>query len=331
MSKQESKQSDTEEEAEEEEFGNEQFQRYAERMDSRYAEGTGRRTREGLRKLQRFLEEKLGQDPQTVDVTALSEDDMDWFLDWLGNQGLSDLSTSDVWSVNKGFLSWYDNDDAVEDVDTDHLSSSTLMEQHLVDGVRWLTKEEHKSMIEGCNSLREQLICELLWETGVRRSEASTIQISDVTRDERKIRIPNAKNDQVREVYYSITLERTLREWLDKGGRAQYSRAAESDYLICSNQSEQVQGKYINDVVVRVAERAGIQEVITQDAAGRDLNRITAHAYRHSYAIHRVRNGMPIHFLKELMGHKRIKSTEFYLNFRGEDIKEANRKYRPRI
>jgi len=42
--------------------------------------------------------------------------------------------------------------------------------------------------------------------------------------------------------------------------------------------------------------------------------RITAHCLRHSFATHSLEGGVPIHFLKELMGHTHIETTQTYLH-----------------
>lgn len=52
--------------------------------------------------------------------------------------------------------------------------------------------------------------------------------------------------------------------------------------------------RYINRVVIKAARNADIREVLYVDSGGREQAKITAHALRHSFAAHSVKNGMDI-------------------------------------
>jgi integrase/recombinase XerD len=287
---------------------------------------TWSRTQEGLRKFQRYLDE-FGFDS----YRELDEEDMEMFLDFLLEDGGSDLTVKGLFSTARVFLQTQ-GIDAADDVDLTELGDQTLAQQNLKDGIHYVTKEEHLLMRDHYESLREELICELLWETGIRRSEAASIQLNHIDRDEESIWIDNAKNDDNRIVYYSSNFSRILRKWLDRGGRAQYDKAPDSNYLICTSYSTQVQDKYPNEVVKRVADRAGILGTYAEDAAGRPLHHPTAHSYRHSFAVYRVKGGMNLKFLSLLMGHQSVEVTaDNYLHFKQEEIKKANEDHRPKF
>lgn len=342
MSESEQKEANDGEGEEEEEkitvVKSDQLIQYLGRVEARYSDQTYFRTKEALLEFERWLRAE-GREPKELDITDVDQEDADDYLDYLSLSGKSGLTIRGLFSSFKCCLEYHDNN-ACADVNIDHLSNKTLKSQELGTDVPYITPEEHKEMLAACETKREELILRLLWETGVRRSELVDIKINDIKEyarsphpdtPDRSILIDNKKNDDNRYVYYTIHTAPVLREWLKSGYRDKYDTAAESQYLLVSKQSEQVQDKYPNEVVKRVAERAGIQSEICKDARGRQLNRVTAHAYRHSFAIHRVRNGCPINFLQRLLGHRQLESTEFYLNFVNDDVKEANEKYRPKL
>lgn len=227
------------------------------------------------------------------------------------------------------------NANPIENVDLKEFSGTKIDEYT---DVRYLEIEEYEAMVEACSKLRNQLLIELLWETGCRASEAVSIQLSDIDREERSINIETAKQGALsasksRTVYYSRSFSRTLQKWLDRGGRSKYLGVSldEDGYLLVTKEAPSMAVNRVNEIVHKLAseEYADIQQVLYTDASGVERNRVTAHAFRHSYAVHRVKNGMPLVYLQDLLGHEEIEVTRKYLQFRDDDVAEAERKYRP--
>lgn len=66
------------------------------------------------------------------------------------------------------------------------------------------------------------------------------------------------------------------------------------------------------------------------DAGGATRHWLSAHLLRKSYAVHRVRNGMPVVYLTDTMGHADVETTkERYLDYREDDVREADEDYSP--
>ncbi|MCX2818110.1 tyrosine-type recombinase/integrase [Haladaptatus sp. F3-133] len=312
------------------EIDDEDMRDYLDRIRLRRSENDFHRTKDALRKFTGFLE-YIGADS----YEEVGVEELEIYIDYLLEDGLNDTS------IKKVYLSQVTNflkkkgvvRDSIHDkLDTEFLSDESIASRQGEEDVHYVTKEEYVEMLEATETLRENLTLRLLWETGVRRGEAVGIKLEHIDRDKKQIYVDNLKNDDDRYVYYTSHLSRKLREWLDMGGREQYSKAAESEYLLISNQSVKLQDKRINEKVKEIAKRTeNVGEVIGEDAMDRELYKPTAHSFRHSFAIHRVRSGMPINFLKELMGHMSVETTEFYLNFREQDIKEINEGYAPRV
>jgi integrase/recombinase XerD len=271
-----------------------------------------------------------------VDMENISTEDLEDYLDYLLEEGYahSTIEKSNFLQVGKFLKKKKDIDkDVIESVDRDFIDTTGKIEKNLEDKKKYLEKEEFREMLNHTKNLREELILKLLWETGVRRTEASKIRLSKIDRSEQKIKVKDLKGKEKdeRKVYYTSLLSNVLVDWLDNGGREQYQKAESSPYLLPTNQSDRIQPVTINKTVKRVADRAGILEVVTKDSEGKNLHRPTAHSLRHSFAVYRVKNGCPLAYLKDLLGHEDASVTEIYLDYRDEDVKEANRKYRPRF
>jgi len=210
----------------------------------------------------------------------------------------------------------------------------TKQDEHL--DCQYVTKEEFEAMIKACEKTRERLVCRLFWDTGVRVGEAVEIQLSDINRRNKSIEVESEKTkkmakDEKRIVYYSRALENILTDWLDNGERNSYF-GSKGNYLICSREAEQMYEGSVSDIVRNVADRAGVLKELYKDKSGRTRHFPHPHALRKSYGVYRTKRGMPIAYLSELMGHSDIETTkEKYLKFREDDIKEADRRYRPTV
>lgn len=200
--------------------------------------------------------------------------------------------------------------------------------------IRYIEKEDFEKILAEADKLRDRVLLSTLWDTGVRAEELVSIYVSDLERDEQKIVLKTAKQKGEREkdrpVYYSRRTENLLREWLDKGGRKQYLDHDTSPYLLLGKASPQLNPRRPTEVIREYAEAAGVQaQSPTPNAAGQKRRKVTAHCFRHSFAVLRVKKGMPIVYLSDLLGHSDIQQTRTYLDFRDDDLKEAYNKYRP--
>lgn len=169
-------------------------------------------------------------------------------------------------------------------------------------------KEAHGS------ALRNELIIKLLFQTGLRRSEFCSIELSSVDTEQRSIHVSNAKIDGSRTVKYRQNADTLLHEWIEYR-RPSLPTAEDSPYLFPSDRSEQMDARYVNRIVKQTAEAAGVQATHYQDHGGNKRAKVTAHVLRHSFAVDMLLNyGMDLRSLQELMGHMNLKTTSVYLN-----------------
>ncbi|MFB6198748.1 MAG: tyrosine-type recombinase/integrase [Halobacteriaceae archaeon] len=200
--------------------------------------------------------------------------------------------------------------------------------------IRYIDVEEFEAIMDVVEKPRDKLLLSILWDTGVRSEEIVSIYTNDLERDEQKITLKTAKQQGEREkkrpVFYTRRTERLLSEYIDRGARRDKLSHAESPYLFIGEGVEQLNERRPTELVREYAEMAGVQsKVPVPDAQGNRRRKVTAHCFRHSFAVHRVKRGMPIVYLSDLLGHKDVEQTRVYLKFREDDLKEAYRKYLP--
>jgi integrase/recombinase XerD len=273
-----------------------------------------------------------------ADITVATTSDVDEWKEQLVLEGYGYRSVRQKIYALSTYYNWLQDREGFEGNPVDGVDvekyEKTKQDEHL--DRQYVTKEEFEQMMEACETTRESLICRLFWDCGVRVGEAVEIRLNDIDRSDKSIVIESGKTkkmeiDEKRTVYYSQSLESIITEWLDNGARDSYFGSS-GDYLIVSKEAEQMVPGSVSDIVRRVADRADILKEVYEDQSGRTRYFPHPHALRKSYGVYRTERGMPIAYLSKLMGHADIETTrDKYLKFREEDIREADRRYRPTV
>lgn len=280
-------------------------------------------------------------DEQGHDILEMTPHEVEDFFFYLDDEGYSDGTVEAYFESLRSLYSEFADkrneldENPVEQLDRgDYSNGRTLKEDE--DDIIYVSKEEMEKMAENAPSpkMRNELLVRLMFHTGVRRSEAAEIKVSDIDRDDRAIRVENRKHqnsdkkDSHRKVYYQPSLDSLMRLWLDGGRRESYPTADESNYLFVSNHAAHLSSEVINRIVKEAAENAGIQSVMYVDQRGHERKRITAHALRHGHAVHAIfRAGIDLRSVQMHMGHASIDQTEQYLQLADDDVREAYERF----
>lgn len=207
------------------------------------------------------------------------------------------------------------------------LKNGTKKEQKLKEGVQYLKPEEIDQLAASVPrpTLRNELIVRLLYHTGLRRTELAETRLEDIDTDERAIKVRATKTHLNRTVYYQPPLDTLITRWLNVERKA--LATAGSEYLFPTSHSEQINPDHITKIVKQAAETAGLQSHVHTDASGNHRGKVTAHVLRHSFAVQCIKNGMDTRRLQKLLGHSKIETTERYLQFANDDLRDAARKF----
>lgn len=165
-----------------------------------------------------------------------------------------------------------------------------------------------------------RLLLELMFYTGLRKSEVVQIKLSDFDdpdtfRGDRSIKIRAVKTDSNRTVFYPAELVSELDKWVNGVGRDLILGNQESEYLFPSpdmspnDNDAHISHQHVNRVVKESADGAGIQEPLYTDMNGNTRWKITSHSLRHGFAESCIEQGMDIRTLAELMGHLKADGT----------------------
>jgi integrase/recombinase XerC len=163
--------------------------------------------------------------------------------------------------------------------------------------------------------LRDRLVLELLYATGIRVSELCGLDVDDVDRSRRVVRVLG-KGAKERSVPYGQPAEQALDAWL-RHGRPALAIAVSGPALLIGAKGKRLQPTIARALVARYAAEAGLPHV-------------SPHGLRHSAATHLLEGGADLRSVQELLGHASLSSTQIYTHVSIERLRNAYRQAHPR-
>jgi integrase/recombinase XerC len=163
---------------------------------------------------------------------------------------------------------------------------------------------------------RDAAVLEVLYATGIRVSELCGLDLADLDRERRVVRV-FGKGCKERTVPLGVPALRALETWL---GRARLQLAtAESDQAMFLGE----RGKRIDPRVVRRVVHRSLQ--LTTGAP--DLG---PHGLRHAMATHVLEGGADLRSVQEILGHASLATTQIYTHVTNERLRSAFEQAHPR-
>ncbi|WP_203925326.1 tyrosine-type recombinase/integrase [Virgisporangium ochraceum] len=168
---------------------------------------------------------------------------------------------------------------------------------------------------ETATALRDHAILELLYAAGIRVAELCGLDLGDVDRSRRVLRV-FGKGARERAVPYGVPAERALEAWLRRG-RPTFVTPGSGDALLLG-----AKGGRLNPTVVR--------RIVARAAAAAGLPHTSPHGLRHAAATHLLEGGADLRSVQELLGHASLSSTQIYTHVSIERLRSAYRQAHPR-
>jgi integrase/recombinase XerD len=164
--------------------------------------------------------------------------------------------------------------------------------------------------------VRDRTILELFYACGLRVSELSDLQLSDLHLDEGYIRC-TGKGRKERVIPAGEESIRLLRRYLEEI-RPRLLDAEPLQHVFISRRRTPLCRQRLWQLIKTYTRRAGI------------LKNVTPHTLRHSFASHLLQNGAPLRVIQEMLGHADIATTQIYTHVNPERLKSIHEKFHPR-
>jgi len=165
-------------------------------------------------------------------------------------------------------------------------------------------------------ALRDHLVVELLYATGIRVGELCGLDVGDVDDGRRLVRVLG-KGGRERSVPFGVPAERALRAWLRDGRPALCSSLSGTALLLG------VRGGRLDP---RAARRC-VHETVAVVPGAPDLG---PHGLRHSAATHLLEGGADLRVVQELLGHATLSTTQLYTHVTVERLRAVHDRAHPR-
>lgn len=156
------------------------------------------------------------------------------------------------------------------------------------------SKEEIKKLFNTVTNLKHKTLLMLVYSAGLRRSEVRNLRKKDILFSRNCIFIKDSKGQKDRYVLLSNKVIQYLKPYL-KEYKPKY-------WLFEGTKAGQYGETSIQNIFTNGKIQAGINPSVT------------FHGLRHSFATHSIENGVPLHVVKDLLGHHSLKTTEVYLH-----------------
>jgi len=191
----------------------------------------------------------------------------------------------------------------------------TLDNESLDSGLTHLVDATLDPEADGPGARRDRALIEMLYATGIRVSELCGLDIDDMDRQRRVIRVLG-KGRKERTVPYGVPAAEAVNAWLEV--RSAWATSASGPALFLG-----ARGRRIDPRVVR----ALVYKVFGDEETGR---RIGPHGLRHTAATHLLEGGADLRAVQELLGHASLATTQIYTHVSTDRIKSAYRQAHPR-
>ncbi len=233
----------------------------------------------------------------------------------LVNKGMSNQSVNRKISALKSFYKFLEK---IGDIDKNPLSGHRLLKVQRK-AITPFSKKELNEIIhffnktDNFNELRDYLIIELLYTTGMRRAELIALKCSDVNIDNKTIKVLGKRNKEryIPLLNYTIGL-------IHKYMKLRSELYSDNQHLLLT-----LKGKPVYDSLVYKTVKNYFKLISTKDKK-------SPHILRHAFATHLLDEGADLNAVKELLGHSSLASTQIYTQSSLSHIKEVYKKAHPR-
>ena len=168
---------------------------------------------------------------------------------------------------------------------------------------------------DNLRGIRNRTIIEMLYTTGMRRSELIGLHDSDVDLAEGTVKVTGKRNKQrIIPLLKPFTVR--LKEYI--GIREESFENAREGWFFVTDKGNKLYDKYVYNIV-----KDYLAMVTT-------IEKKSPHILRHTFATHMLNRGADLNSIKELLGHANLSATQIYTHNTFEKLKKIYKQAHPR-
>lgn len=164
---------------------------------------------------------------------------------------------------------------------------------------------------DDATGLRNKLIIELFYATGMRLSELINLKESDVDLYANQVKVLGKRNKE-RIIPFAAELKSLIKKYMDSKPESSI------DLLFLSDK-----GKKMSEKFVYTSVKMYLSQVTT-------IDKKSPHVLRHTFATHMLNNGADLNAIKDLLGHANLSATQVYTHNTVEKLKNIHKQAHPK-
>ncbi len=278
--------------------------------DKKLSENTLQSYKRDLKQFRRYLE------ACELHYNKVKEDDIKDYIRELQEQGKKASSISRGIASIRSFYQFVLKNKKVKVDPTENIQSPKIEKR--IPSV--LTSKEVELLLDqpkdvDLKGIRDKAMLEFAYATGMRVTEIISLDITDVNLEEGYVTCKHGAKQ--RNIPLGNLSLKALKEYVEEA----------RDILV---KTEEEQALFVNINGSRLT-RQGFWKIIKFYKEQAHITKdITPHVLRHSFATHLLQNGADLKAIQTMLGHSDISSTQVYMQFQDEGIKNVYRKAHPR-
>lgn len=242
-------------------------------------------------------------------IDQITEYDIfDYFNYMKFKRGISNSFLNSIRKNLSSFFSWQ-HERGVLQRNPIKAVDSIKVEKHMQNP---FTDEELELIKMNCDNIRDKALIEFLYVTGVRVSELTNLNISDIDFQTLEVNIINGKGGKDRKTYLTPTASLHLKRYLSQ-------RTDDNPALFTTIRKYKNRTTYIRLTTDAIRKRLKTLEKRSH------VNDIHPHRFRHTLATNLLKKGMPVQEVQRILGHESIETTMIYCKISNDNVKHSYR------
>ncbi|MBR5532614.1 MAG: tyrosine recombinase XerC [Bacteroidales bacterium] len=267
-----------------------------------------------LSQFEEFLIKEVGE----IDHTAIDADIVRRYVVWLMEQGLSSRSVGRKLSALRTFYKYLLKLNIIESSPVSMVSKPKEPKP-----LPSFVKQSEMNLLfnafdmeegDDFESVRDNLILDMFYQTGMRRAELLQLRDRDIDLQARTIKVTGKRNKQ-RIIPFGVNLLSRIEAYI----KIRNKEVSESTPTFFVREN----GEPLYPVLVYRIVKSNLSKIST-------LTKLSPHALRHTFASAMLNNGADMDSVKELLGHASLMSTQVYTHITFEELKHSYNQAHPR-
>jgi len=236
---------------------------------------------------------------EVSDIREVKREHIDGFINKFITDGYTKKSASRKLNSIRTFFRYLKNDGIIEQ----NPSLDVSHPKYIQSAPRIFSKLEYRALRDFAKEeARTYALVEILLQTGMKIGELAGLKVGDIK--DSTIHINSYGKTPARDIPLNKAVKKSIEDYL--GDRTNQNK---DDHLFITRTGHPLLIRNIRQIISRCFREVGIEKATVND-------------FRNTFIAHQLKNGASVEYIAKLVGHRRLSSTERFLNVVKEEIQK---------